>query len=94
MARTILTCARRTASSRVRGEGDGKYRDDWGWLGGQGSVINPKFNAPDGPICSDLREAAGCSPRARITSTATRIQLAVEGQGHLPLHPAMVCADG
>ncbi|AMU95041.1 isoleucine--tRNA ligase [Sphingopyxis terrae subsp. terrae NBRC 15098] len=38
-------------------EGDGKYREDWGWLGGQGSVINPKFNAPDGPICSDLREA-------------------------------------
>jgi len=38
-------------------QGDGKYRDDWAWLGGQGSVINPKFNAPDGPICSDLREA-------------------------------------
>ncbi|PKB14092.1 isoleucyl-tRNA synthetase [Novosphingobium kunmingense] len=37
-------------------EGDGKYREDWPWLGGQGSVINPKFNAPDGPICSDLRE--------------------------------------
>jgi isoleucyl-tRNA synthetase len=37
-------------------EGDGKYRADWLWLGGQGSVINPKFNAPDGPICSDLRE--------------------------------------
>ncbi|MDO6413243.1 isoleucine--tRNA ligase [Sphingomonas sp. BIUV-7] len=40
-------------------EGDGKYRADWGWLGGQGSVINPKFNAPDGPICSDLRAAGG-----------------------------------
>ncbi|MBU0863331.1 MAG: isoleucine--tRNA ligase, partial [Alphaproteobacteria bacterium] len=40
-------------------EGDGKYREDWGWLGGQGSVINPKFNAPDGPICADLREAGG-----------------------------------
>ncbi|HKT85825.1 MAG TPA: isoleucine--tRNA ligase [Novosphingobium sp.] len=40
-------------------EGDGKYRADWLWLGGQGSVINPKFNAPDGPICSDLREAGG-----------------------------------
>ena len=40
-------------------EGDGKYRADWGWLGGQGSVINAKFNAPDGPICSDLREAGG-----------------------------------
>ncbi|KKC26290.1 isoleucine--tRNA ligase [Sphingomonas sp. SRS2] len=37
-------------------EGDGKYRADWEWLGGQGSVINPKFNAPDGPICADLTE--------------------------------------
>ncbi len=35
----------------------GFYREDWAWLGGQGSVINAKFNAPDGPICSDLREA-------------------------------------
>jgi isoleucyl-tRNA synthetase len=40
-------------------EADGRYREDWLWLGGQGSVINPKFNAPDGPICSDLREAGG-----------------------------------
>lgn len=40
-------------------EGDGKYREDWGWLGSQGSVINPKFNAPDGPICTDLRDAGG-----------------------------------
>ena len=38
-------------------EGDGRYRADWGWRGGQGSVINPKFNAPDGPICADLAEA-------------------------------------
>jgi isoleucyl-tRNA synthetase len=38
-------------------EGDGKYRENWLWLGGQGSVINSKFNAPDGPINSDLREA-------------------------------------
>jgi isoleucyl-tRNA synthetase len=38
---------------------DGKYREDWLWLGGQGSVINNKFNAPDGPICSDLRAAGG-----------------------------------
>jgi isoleucyl-tRNA synthetase len=40
-------------------EGDGKYRADWAWLGGQGSVINPKFNAPDGPICTALRENGG-----------------------------------
>ncbi|HEV2816641.1 MAG TPA: isoleucine--tRNA ligase [Allosphingosinicella sp.] len=38
---------------------DGRYREDWLWLGGQGSVINARFNAPDGPICSDLREARG-----------------------------------
>jgi isoleucyl-tRNA synthetase len=42
-------------------EADGRYRDDWLWLGGNDerrmSVINPKFNAPDGPICSDLRDA-------------------------------------
>jgi len=40
-------------------EGDGKYRANWPWLGGEGSVINPKFNAPDGPICTALREAGG-----------------------------------
>ncbi|MFM8543009.1 MAG: isoleucine--tRNA ligase [Chakrabartia sp.] len=38
-------------------EGDGRYRADWAWLGGEGSVINPKFNAPDGPICTALSEA-------------------------------------
>jgi isoleucyl-tRNA synthetase len=38
---------------------DGKYREDWAWLGGQGSVINPKFNAPDGPICTDLKNTGG-----------------------------------
>jgi isoleucyl-tRNA synthetase len=35
----------------------GMYRPDWAWLGGQGSVINKKFVASDGPICTDLREA-------------------------------------
>jgi isoleucyl-tRNA synthetase len=40
-------------------EDDGKYRNDSLWLGGLGSVINNKFNAPDGPICNDLREAGG-----------------------------------
>ena len=36
-------------------DGAGMYRADWAWLGGQGSVINKKFTASDGPICSDLR---------------------------------------
>ncbi len=40
-------------------EADGKYRADWAWLPGQGSVINAKFNAPDGPICEALRAAGG-----------------------------------
>ncbi|WP_416464485.1 isoleucine--tRNA ligase [Sphingomonas sp. VDB2] len=35
----------------------GFYRDDWDWLAGQGSVINTKFNGPEGPICTDLRAA-------------------------------------
>ncbi|MGK6318508.1 isoleucine--tRNA ligase [Sphingomonas sp. DT-204] len=35
----------------------GFYRADWLWLGGQGSVINKKFVASDGPICNDLRDA-------------------------------------
>ncbi|APE27589.1 isoleucine--tRNA ligase [Aurantiacibacter gangjinensis] len=42
-------------------DADGRYKEDWLWLPRtderSGSVINPKFNAPDGPICSDLREA-------------------------------------
>ncbi|MBX7536498.1 isoleucine--tRNA ligase [Qipengyuania sp. GH1] len=47
--------------------GDGRYRDDWPWLGANDlnkdgderrrAVINKQFNAPDGPICTDLREA-------------------------------------
>ncbi len=46
---------------------DGRYRDDWLWLGADDldedgkprrrSVINKPFNSPEGPICSDLREA-------------------------------------
>ena len=39
----------------------GIYRDDWLWLGAHDerrrSVINKPFNSPEGPICSDLREA-------------------------------------
>ncbi|HEX8839713.1 MAG TPA: isoleucine--tRNA ligase [Sphingomicrobium sp.] len=39
-------------------DASGRYREDWAWLGGNPlSVINPKLNAPDGPINSDLREA-------------------------------------
>ncbi|MDH7639890.1 isoleucine--tRNA ligase [Sphingomonas oryzagri] len=38
-------------------EDNGFYRADWAWMGGQGSVIAPKLNAPDGPICTGLREA-------------------------------------
>ncbi|MEO1648252.1 MAG: isoleucine--tRNA ligase [Pseudomonadota bacterium] len=46
---------------------DGRYRDDWLWLGADDtdedgkerrrSVINKPFNSPEGPICWDLREA-------------------------------------
>jgi isoleucyl-tRNA synthetase len=52
----FLLCKANGIGPKFVVEADGKYREDWGWLGGQGSVINPKFNAPDGPICSDLKE--------------------------------------
>ncbi|ASK88286.1 isoleucine--tRNA ligase [Sphingorhabdus sp. SMR4y] len=42
-------------------DADGVYREDWPWLprGDEraGGVINKNFNGPEGPICSDLREA-------------------------------------
>lgn len=42
-------------------EADGVYRADWLWLprgdARSASVINPRFNAPEGPICADLRAA-------------------------------------
>ncbi|MFC0684369.1 isoleucine--tRNA ligase [Novosphingobium clariflavum] len=53
----FLLCKANGIGPKFVVEADGKYREDWGWLGGQGSVINPKFNAPDGPICSALAEA-------------------------------------
>ena len=53
----FLLCKEHCIGPQFAVEGDGKYRADWEWLPGQGSVINPKFNAPDGPICTDLREA-------------------------------------
>lgn len=44
-------------------EADGRYREDWTWLPRTDersmSVINPKFNAPDGPVCTDLKSAGG-----------------------------------
>ncbi len=46
---------------------DGRYRDDWLWLGADDldaegkprrrAVINKPFNSAEGPICSDLRAA-------------------------------------
>ncbi len=45
-------------------QADGRFRDDWAWPSstqedGRLSVINAKFNAPDGPICTDLRNYSG-----------------------------------
>ena len=46
---------------------DGRYRDDWLWLGGQGSVINTKFNGPEGPILTDLRDAGALLSAGELT---------------------------
>ncbi|MDG6080099.1 isoleucine--tRNA ligase [Erythrobacter litoralis] len=57
----FLLCREHGIEPQFAVMGDGRYRDDWPWLGGDDerrrAVINKQFNAPDGPICSDLREA-------------------------------------
>ena len=53
----FLLCRENGLSPVFAVEGDGKYAEDWAWLGGQGSVINKTFNSAEGPICSDLRAA-------------------------------------
>ena len=58
MARRIFTSARRPASTRCSWSTTPASTATTGHGSpGGGSVINNKFNAPDGPICSDLREA-------------------------------------
>ncbi|QQV78302.1 isoleucine--tRNA ligase [Sphingomonas aliaeris] len=51
----FLLCKRYGIDPVFAVDGAGMYRADWAWLGGQGSVINKKFVAADGPICTDLR---------------------------------------
>ena len=53
----FLLCKAHSIDPVFAVDGAGMYRADWGWLGGQGSVINKKFVASDGPICTDLRAA-------------------------------------
>ncbi len=57
----FLLCREHGLEPQFAVMGDGRYRDDWPWLGGDDerrrAVINKTFNSPDGPICSDLREA-------------------------------------
>ena len=53
----FLLCAEHGLHPVFAVEGDGRYRADWPWLGGEGSVINAGFNAPDGPICTALADA-------------------------------------
>src|SRR3546814_8963537 len=66
-------------------EPNGFYRADWAWLGGQGSVIAPKLNAPEGPICSDqfvrtCAKRAHCFPPPR---SSTAIHTADRKSTHL-----------
>jgi isoleucyl-tRNA synthetase len=48
----------------VFAEGDGKYRADWPWLGGEGSVINPNSTRPM------ARSAPPCARRLRLARRA------------------------
>ncbi|MGC3004738.1 hypothetical protein ACPF8X_41780, partial [Streptomyces sp. G35A] len=97
----FVLCKAHGLSPKFVVEADGRYRDDWAWLGGDDerrmSVINPKFNAPDGPICSDLREAGAlglAGPRERLTGLA-RAVLAQLAALHSPdtLEIVLLAAD-
>jgi isoleucyl-tRNA synthetase len=68
-------------------EGDGKYRADWPWLGGEGSVINPKFNAPDGPICTALAEVGGLVAASADYRHSYPHSWRSKAKVDLPLHP-------
>ena len=63
---------------------DGRYRDDWEWLGagdlddeGKNAAAassTSQFNAPEGPICADLREAGALLSARRRLPAPTRIR--------------------
>jgi isoleucyl-tRNA synthetase len=53
-------------------EDDGRYRADWAWLGGQGSVINPSSTRRTGRSARTSAKPAPSSPHPRTSSTATR----------------------
>ena len=57
----FLLCKRHGIEPVFAVDAGGLFRDDWPWLGGNDerrrAVINPNFNAPDGPICTDLKSA-------------------------------------
>ena len=75
-------------------EGDGNYRADWLWLGGQGLGHQQQVQR------ARRADLLGPARRRRAARGVRRLQaqlpafVAVEGQGHLPLHPAMVHRDG
>ena len=60
MARTT-SCLQVQRSPVFAVNDDGRYRDDW-MVSRSGVGDQPKFNAPDGPICADLRTTGRCSP--------------------------------
>ena len=95
MARTISCCARRHGIDPVFAvDGDGMYRADWAWLGGQGSVINKKFIArrrADLHRSARGRRAARGERRLHAQLSAS---LALQGEGDLPRDAAMVHPDG
>ena len=78
--------------------GDGRYRDDWPWLGGDDdrrrSVINKPFNAPRRADLLGPSRGGRAAGGARGLPALLPAFVAQQGQGDLPLHPAVVRADG
>jgi isoleucyl-tRNA synthetase len=55
-------------------EGDGKYRADWAWLGGQGIGHQPQVQRARWPDLFGPARSGGLLASLRITSIPTRIR--------------------
>ena len=73
-------------------EADGSYRDDWAWLGGQGSGHQCQVQRARRADLLGLARGRRLARRERRLPAQLSAFVALEGQGDLPLHPAVVRA--
>ncbi len=71
----------------------GFYRPDWLWLGGQGASSTPSSMRLTGRSARTSRRGRSARGKRRLPAQLPAF-MALEGQGHLSLHAAVVHRDG